>query len=617
MSLTSHILISLFPPFPTGRGSPQVAARRAGQAHGCTCWIAGECGPRRLSIPSSHHPPSPTLTPTPPPHPKPKNPTQNTTPQDVTAVYTLGRVLGRGQFGTTRLANEKSTGAELACKSIAKRKLATPEDVEDVQREVQIMHHLKGSPAIVTLKGAYEDKHNVHLVMELCSGGELFDRIVAKGHLSEADAARLMRTIVSVVAHCHSLGVIHRDLKPENFLLDSPADDAQLKATDFGLSVFYKPGDVFTDIVGSAYYVAPEVLRRSYGPQADIWSCGVILYILLSGVPPFWGETEQQIFDAVLKGDLDLTSDPWPSISESARDCVRRMLVQDPKARATAGEVLQHEWMRENGTARDEPLDNVVLSRLRGFAGMNKLKKEAMKVIAGGMSPEEIAGLRTIFEEIDADGSGTITVDELKAAMAKRGSSVARAEMEALLSNIDLDATGALIFFGWDGEGGMDGCERAPARRRLPTPPYTRQPADGAWSPAAAPPPPTAGPRVAALSLPHPPLTPPTFPTPPTRTPGTLDYHEFLAATLHQSQLDKEENMARAFAAFDTDGSGMITKDELAAGLAAAGVTAAEIDCIVAEADTDGDGLIDYDEFCVMMRAKDKPAPALRKGAVP
>ncbi len=360
----------------------------------------------------------------------------------MTAVYTLGRVLGRGQFGTTRLAAEKSTGSELACKSIAKRKLASPEDVEDVQREVQIMHHLAGCPSVVTLKGAYEDKHNVHLVMELCSGGELFDHIVERGHLSERDAAGLMRTIVAVVAHCHSLGVIHRDLKPENFLLASAAPDAPLKATDFGLSVFYKPGQVFTDIVGSAYYVAPEVLRRSYGPHADIWSCGVILYILLSGVPPFWGETEQQIFDAILKGDLDLESAPWPAISASAKDCVRRMLTQDPAARATADEVLQHAWMRENGSATDTPLDNVVLTRLRGFAGMNKLKKEALKVIAGGMSPEEIAGLRVLFEEIDADGSGTITVDELKAAMAKRGSAVARAEMEALLASIDLDSTG-------------------------------------------------------------------------------------------------------------------------------------------------------------------------------
>ena len=175
---------------------------------------------------------------------------------------------------------------------------------------------------------------------ELCSGGELFDSIVDRGHYSERDAAAMTRTIVRVVAHCHSLGVVHRDLKPENFLLASKdTDEPTLKATDFGLSAFYRPGQIFTDVVGSAYYVAPEVLRRSYGKEADIWSCGVVLYIMLSGVPPFWGETEQQIFDSILKGELDLTSDPWPKISESAKDCVRRMLNPDPKKRATADEV--------------------------------------------------------------------------------------------------------------------------------------------------------------------------------------------------------------------------------------------------------------------------------------
>ena len=150
----------------------------------------------------------------------------------------------------------------------------------------------------------------------------------------------MTRTIVRVVAHCHALGVVHRDLKPENFLLASKDEpEPMLKATDFGLSAFFRPGQIFTDVVGSAYYVAPEVLRRSYGKEADIWSCGVVLYIMLSGVPPFWGETEQQIFDSVLKGELDLTSDPWPKISESAKDCVRRMLNPDPKKRATADEV--------------------------------------------------------------------------------------------------------------------------------------------------------------------------------------------------------------------------------------------------------------------------------------
>ncbi|KAL0030994.1 hypothetical protein WJX79_007525 [Trebouxia sp. C0005] len=366
--------------------------------------------------------------------------------EDVTALYTLGRVLGRGQFGTTRLAEDKLTGEQLACKSISKRKLTSTEDVEDVRREVQIMHHLAGHPNVTLLKGAYEDRHHVHLVMELCAGGELFDRIVQRGQYSEKDAAELVRTIVKVVAHCHSLGVIHRDLKPENFLLSNKDPHAPLKATDFGLSVFYHPGQIFTDIVGSAYYVAPEVLRRHYSHQADIWSCGVILYILLSGVPPFWGESEQQIFDCILKGNLDFQSDPWPQISHEAKDCVKQMLQQDPKKRADANSILQHDWMRENGTASERPLDNVILKRMRGFAAMNKLKKEALKVIAAGMSQEEIAGLRTMFQGMDADNSGSITVDELKAGMKKAGSPVALAELQALLAHIDVDANGSIDY---------------------------------------------------------------------------------------------------------------------------------------------------------------------------
>jgi len=157
-------------------------------------------------------------------------------------LYTLGRKLGQGQFGTTFLATDNSTSIEYACKSISKRKLISKEDVEDVRREIQIMHHLAGHKNIVTIKGAYEDALYVHIVMELCSGGELFDRIIQRGHYTERKAAELTRIIVGVVEACHSLGVMHRDLKPENFLLVNKDDDFSLKAIDFGLSVFFKPG---------------------------------------------------------------------------------------------------------------------------------------------------------------------------------------------------------------------------------------------------------------------------------------------------------------------------------------------------------------------------------------
>ena len=156
--------------------------------------------------------------------------------------YRIGKKLGQGQFGTTYQCVGKADGAEYACKSIPKRKLLCREDYEDVYREIQIMHHLSEHPNVVRIRGAYEDALFVHIVMELCAGGELFDRIVAKGHYTERAAAQLIRTIVGVVQGCHSLGVMHRDLNPENFLFASTAEEAPLKATDFGLSMFYKPG---------------------------------------------------------------------------------------------------------------------------------------------------------------------------------------------------------------------------------------------------------------------------------------------------------------------------------------------------------------------------------------
>jgi calcium-dependent protein kinase len=157
-------------------------------------------------------------------------------------LYTIGKKLGQGQFGTTYLCVEKATGREFACKSIAKRKLLTEEDVEDVRREIQIMHHLAGHANVVSIVGAYEDAVAVQLVMELCAGGELFDRIIQRGHYSEKAAAQLTRVIIGVVEACHSLGVMHRDLKPENFLFVNQKEDSPLKTIDFGLSIFFKPG---------------------------------------------------------------------------------------------------------------------------------------------------------------------------------------------------------------------------------------------------------------------------------------------------------------------------------------------------------------------------------------
>ncbi|CAK8564378.1 unnamed protein product [Lathyrus sativus] len=446
--------------------------------------------------------------------------------EDIKKFYSLGKELGRGQFGITYFCTENSTGLNYACKSILKRKLVSKADREDIKREIQILQHLSGQPNIVEFKGAYEDRFSVHLVMELCAGGELFDRIIAQGHYSERAAASLCRSIVNVVHICHFMGVLHRDLKPENFLLSSKDEGSALKATDFGLSVFIEEGKVYRDIVGSAYYVAPEVLRRNYGKEIDIWSAGIILYILLSGVPPFWAETEKGIFNAILEGELDFVSEPWPSISDSAKDLVRKMLNPDPKKRITSTQVLEHPWMREGGEASDKPIDSAVLSRMKQFRAMNKFKKLALKVMAENLSEEEIKGLKAMFANMDTDGSGTITYEELKTGLARIGSRLSETEVKQLMEAADVDGN------------------------------------------------------------------------------GSIDYLEFISATMHRHRLERDEHLYKAFQYFDKDNSGHITREELETAMTKHGIAdEATIKDIISEVDTDNDGRINYEEFCAMMRS--------------
>ncbi|KAK8601899.1 hypothetical protein V6N13_058432 [Hibiscus sabdariffa] len=368
------------------------------------------------------------------------------TGQDISAQYDLGRELGRGEFGVTYLCTDVNSGEKYACKSISKKKLRTAVDIEDVRREVEIMKHLPKHPNIVTLKDTYEDDDAVHIVMELCEGGELFDRIVARGHYTERAAAGVMRTIVEVVQMCHKHGVMHRDLKPENFLFGNKKETAPLKAIDFGLSVFFKPGEQFNEIVGSPYYMAPEVLKRNYGPEVDVWSAGVILYILLCGVPPFWAETEQGVAQAIIRSVIDFKRDPWPKVSDNAKDLVKKMLNPDPKQRLTAQGVLEHPWIQNAKKAPNVSLGETVKARLKQFSVMNKLKKRALRVIAEHLSVEEVAGIKEAFDVMDTGKRGKINLEELRAGLQKLGQQIPDADLQILVEAADVDGDGTLNY---------------------------------------------------------------------------------------------------------------------------------------------------------------------------
>ncbi|POO03431.1 Serine/threonine protein kinase [Trema orientale] len=363
---------------------------------------------------------------------------------DVFSKYRFGKELGRGEFGVTYQCFALETGDTFACKMISKSKLKTEIDVEDVRREVRIMRHLPEHPNIVTFKEAYEDREAIYLVMELCEGGELFDRIVSKGHYTERAAANITRTMLEVCKVCHQHGVIHRDLKPENFLFKDGCETSQLKAIDFGLSVFFDSGQRFSEIVGSPYYMAPEVLRRNYGPEVDVWSTGVILYILLCGVPPFWAETEEGIAQAIVRGSIDFERDPWPKVSEKAKDLLKCMLDPNPYSRLTIDEVLEHPWIHDTDRVPNVSLGEHVRIRIKQFSFMNKFKKKVLRVVADYLSQEEIDGIKQLFEMMDTDKNGNLTFEELREGFRLIGHPITDPDVQMLIDAADVDGSGTL-----------------------------------------------------------------------------------------------------------------------------------------------------------------------------
>ncbi|KAF8646181.1 hypothetical protein HU200_065941 [Digitaria exilis] len=282
--------------------------------------------------------------------------------------------------------------------------------------------------------------------MELCEGGELFDRIVARGHYTERAAAAVTRTIVEVVQMCHRHGVMHRDLKPENFLFATRSQGCLRSSILFMTSIGLYAGERFTEIVGSPYYMAPEVLKRNYGPEVDVWSAGVILYILLCGVPPFWAETEQGVAQAIIRSVVDFRREPWPRVSEPAKDLVRRMLDPNPNTRFTAAQVLEHPWLHDSKKNPDIPLGDAVKARLQQFSAMNKLKKKALRVIAEHLSVEEAADIKNLFDGMDVNKNGKLTFEEFKAGLRKLGNQMPDSDLRILMDAADVDKNGTLDY---------------------------------------------------------------------------------------------------------------------------------------------------------------------------
>ncbi|CAB4261780.1 unnamed protein product [Prunus armeniaca] len=263
--------------------------------------------------------------------------------------YQLCEELGRGRFGVVFKAQRN--GDVFAVKSIDKR-IADSGDSLDAQcllTEPKILKLLASHPNVINLHDLYEDDDHLHMVLDLCDAPDLYRRVTL-GVFSEPEAASVMAQLMLAVAHCHRLGVAHRDIKPDNILFDGRD---RLRLADFGSAETFGDGETMSGLVGTPYYVAPELVAgREYGEKVDVWSSGVVLYIMLAGFPPFYGDTAAEIFEAVLRANLRFPSRVFNGVSASVKDLLRRMLCKDVSRRFSAEQVLRHPWITSGGGAR-------------------------------------------------------------------------------------------------------------------------------------------------------------------------------------------------------------------------------------------------------------------------
>ncbi|XP_059407142.1 calcium/calmodulin-dependent protein kinase (CaM kinase) II beta 1 isoform X16 [Carassius carassius] len=291
-----------------------------------------------------------------------------------TDEYQLYEELGKGAFSVVRRCVKLSTGQEYAAKIINTKKLSA-RDHQKLEREARICRLLK-HPNIVRLHDSISEEGFHYLLFDLVTGGELFEDIVAREYYSEADASHCIQQILEAVLHCHQMGVVHRDLKPENLLLASKCKNAAVKLADFGLAIEVQ-GDqqAWFGFAGTPGYLSPEVLRKeAYGKPVDIWACGVILYILLVGYPPFWDEDQHKLYQQIKAGAYDFPSPEWDTVTPEAKNLINQMLTINPSKRITAQEALKHPWVCQRSTVASMMHRQETVECLKKFNARRKLK---------------------------------------------------------------------------------------------------------------------------------------------------------------------------------------------------------------------------------------------------
>ena len=369
--------------------------------------------------------------------------------------YKRLKFLGEGSYASVYCVENKITGAQRAMKILSKSENYSAEDDKEILNEITILRTLD-HPNILKIFEFYSSKESYSLVTELCNGGELFQEIIDNGPFNENYSAYVMFQIFSAINYCHGMKIVHRDLKPENILIVDRNENGlpRVKIADFGTSKMFEKGVVQKKVVGSSYYIAPEVLKKHYDEKCDIWSCGVIMYILLSGRPPFPGDSDREIMDKVAIGKYDLEESPFDQLSNAGKDLIKKLLVKDPKKRITASEALNHAWFKENKSKelfnriKDQSILKKLIKNLKAYHRDSIIQETALAYLVHNFPQmKDVVNACKLFNQIDVNGDGKINKDELlKGLQNKIKSDTLKKDVDIIFHNIDMDNNGYIEY---------------------------------------------------------------------------------------------------------------------------------------------------------------------------